>query len=953
MKSRILFALWLFLLGPALHAQNLTWLRKDSLRSIVNGVPSSEIYSLGTDAQENIYAAISNDVSSLISDSNGSIPVTNGTRGKVVVKYSPGGEVLWIRQFPFATTSVPEISVNKNGDIIFTSGVDPWTDVVFEGVSVPNETGANRVFWVKLDANGSVITWDVINLFRDEVEITSFYGAAIMEDGRFWIATTKLEENNGIEYRGTLELYGNSNVPLKSIVVNEGVFRNDIEFGDLQVVNDQLYFLVRGSGLFGKTFSSFLAAANPYQYLVRINPSDEVEEVLSVTKGDDSFINAIVHEDGTLSIIGRSLDGTFETTVGDFLVPINQRFLANIGNGNLNAVIPVPEFIVRFKPYTSDDDRMIIIGWMSDDSGPTDIADGRGNTFTIPTPANNVSSSFIAIYNKRGVLSFFDDFKVLSDPGRIFVYDAIANDNCDALYLAGMSHQAIDFDLNDSNQVVTDAASNWNSYFLAKYNNEKPRIATPDSVEVCPGDSLRFELTIFDEAADQANLRFTSDDPGFDPNALLIEGTGITRTVQVPATAIESDLLLNVRVTDVCGDFTEKEILITTVELPPPPRLSTKDEYLLCPGDTLRLWSDATGEQIWSDGNTRDTLEITTAGTFWSFQVNELGCVSANSDSLTVILADLPVVPVISTSGPLEFCEGDSVVLTASIDEGIRWSNGVTSRSLVVRESGSFSIRQVSEFCGVGDASAEVIVRVKPIPAQPLITVSGNTRFCEGGEVTLSSSSPTGNLWSTGETSQQIVVDRSGAYTVRVITDDCEGPLSDSVTVLVDEDFELTLVSDTSVCDIFNEIELIPSATLPDLDYLWSDGSTLPTLIVSEEGQYWLEVNNGTCQRRVLVSVREECFPRLFMPNAFSPNGDQENDSYGPIASRVQNFHMQIYNRWGKLLFASSAIHDTWDGTYEGVAQPVGQYTYRIVYTGFVGEEETTFVETGAFRLLR
>lgn len=79
----------------------------------------------------------------------------------------------------------------------------------------------------------------------------------------------------------------------------------------------------------------------------------------------------------------------------------------------------------------------------------------------------------------------------------------------------------------------------------------------------------------------------------------------------------------------------------------------------------------------------------------------------------------------------------------------------------------------------------------------------------------------------------------------------------------------------------------------------------------------------------------ERCFefsPSLTLPNAFSPNGDNFNDTFGVPAGVYPDFQMLIYNRWGKLVYSSRNATATWDGMIAGQEAPTGSYIYRINY---------------------
>ena len=65
------------------------------------------------------------------------------------------------------------------------------------------------------------------------------------------------------------------------------------------------------------------------------------------------------------------------------------------------------------------------------------------------------------------------------------------------------------------------------------------------------------------------------------------------------------------------------------------------------------------------------------------------------------------------------------------------------------------------------------------------------------------------------------------------------------------------------------------------------------------------------------------------MGDAFSPNGDGINDTYYvPVTnlSGVKHFHMDIFDRWGQLVYTTNDVTQGWDGTYKGTPQPEGVY---------------------------
>ncbi|MEL6654506.1 MAG: gliding motility-associated C-terminal domain-containing protein, partial [Bacteroidota bacterium] len=86
----------------------------------------------------------------------------------------------------------------------------------------------------------------------------------------------------------------------------------------------------------------------------------------------------------------------------------------------------------------------------------------------------------------------------------------------------------------------------------------------------------------------------------------------------------------------------------------------------------------------------------------------------------------------------------------------------------------------------------------------------------------------------------------------------------------------------------------------------------------------------------------ETCLPAgpiVFVPNAFSPNNDGNNDRFVIQGLFLEDYEIQIFNRWGRLIFASQNVGDSWDGTSEGRALPEGVYAFVVTGKDEFGDE--------------
>ena len=143
----------------------------------------------------------------------------------------------------------------------------------------------------------------------------------------------------------------------------------------------------------------------------------------------------------------------------------------------------------------------------------------------------------------------------------------------------------------------------------------------------------------------------------------------------------------------------------------------------------------------------------------------------------------------------------------------------------------------------------------------------------------------------------------------------------------------LDLGPDTNLCS--GPVSLV--VLIPNADYLWQDGSTDSTYLAKYPGEYYVQVTYQECRVSDTVQV-SECTYRLFFPNAFSPNGDGLNDTFHPVGNEVPDYSMNIFNRWGELLYETTSMEPGWDGTYKGKLCEPDTYVYIVIYKNLQGE---------------
>jgi gliding motility-associated-like protein len=108
---------------------------------------------------------------------------------------------------------------------------------------------------------------------------------------------------------------------------------------------------------------------------------------------------------------------------------------------------------------------------------------------------------------------------------------------------------------------------------------------------------------------------------------------------------------------------------------------------------------------------------------------------------------------------------------------------------------------------------------------------------------------------------------------------------------------------------------------------------------VTQPGKYWVSVTNACGTYADTVEIFRECEFPIYMPNAFTPNGDFLNDQWG-ISPFNKNrlIRLVVYNRWGQKLFETSNARQRWDGSYKGLPQEAGVYIYELYMTTLNGK---------------
>lgn len=258
-------------------------------------------------------------------------------------------------------------------------------------------------------------------------------------------------------------------------------------------------------------------------------------------------------------------------------------------------------------------------------------------------------------------------------------------------------------------------------------------------------------------------------------------------------------------------------------------------DNLLCEGQTATLTADVGNSFLWSTGTTTATITVTTAGIYSLTVTDANGCTSTNFSDVIVFPNPTPQI-----IGNNSICPNGVATLALSTNYLIYiWSTGSDDASVQVNNAGTYTVTVYdSNAC-----SATTAINVTPNPAATA-TLIGNDSFCEGGSTTIGVAE-TGQqyTWSTGNTSQSVVVNVAGVYTVTV--SNSLGCSSTQSMLIAMGNAPVSIQGETTIC---GDTLLVLSVT-PEYDtYIWSTGENTPTIQVGDGGTYTVTVSEATCE---------------------------------------------------------------------------------------------------------
>ena len=360
----------------------------------------------------------------------------------------------------------------------------------------------------------------------------------------------------------------------------------------------------------------------------------------------------------------------------------------------------------------------------------------------------------------------------------------------------------------------------------------------------------------------------------------------------------------------------------------------------------------------WNTGDTTETIQfIPQQSGMYSVIVSDTsGC--KNRDSVYVTVNQSPLV---NAGNDTAVCNGQTAQLSGSTTGQIfNWTPEDGLVPPIVLDP-VFNGTQTTEYIlsvtsGVNGCEGKdtVIITVNDLPSAD---ASPDTVLCDGSSYIIpATASATNTLWTPADnlndaTALNPVFNGSLTSTYAlVVTDTNQCVSTDTITITVGATPAVDAGADVEICD---DATHIMTAVSNGQVFVWSpaDGLSETNILNPTFTNYGEENNTYTLTVFDAVgctnadSVKLHVLPcNLKVPQAFTPNGDGNND-YFTVFGSLREYEIRIYNRWGEVVYSStdptelSNLSRGWDGTYKGKLQEVGTFVYYVTGVDFNGKE--------------
>ncbi|MGC6490288.1 MAG: choice-of-anchor L domain-containing protein [Flavobacteriales bacterium] len=379
----------------------------------------------------------------------------------------------------------------------------------------------------------------------------------------------------------------------------------------------------------------------------------------------------------------------------------------------------------------------------------------------------------------------------------------------------------------------------------------------------------------------------------------------------------------------------------------------------------------------WDSGQSTENISVP-AGQYILTISDANGCIG--QDTIEVISLNRPTAQI---SGGGTICEGQliniplDVQLSGQLPFLLQYTNGIdnfvdtvlfSNYTIDGNTSGTYSLLSVEDFNCSGNVSGTSIIDTYKLPTTEIL---GGGVICDGDSsqiiVNVETETLPYNLFLNNGNYNQIFTDiqqttftiyleKPAIYTVDKVIDSrgCFSTDNQGEAIISYKEFknpEITTIIDSVICPIDEPFQL--EALNPG--GVWSGkGLGLDNYFVPVNafmGTNWIYYSYpSNCNEIDSLAIELGCDLSIFIPNTFTPNGDNDNELLVIQGNNVITFEMSIYNRWGEKVFYTNDINTYWDGKLKGNTLATGTYTY--IFTAY-GKDAQILNKSGQINLIR
>jgi gliding motility-associated-like protein len=224
-----------------------------------------------------------------------------------------------------------------------------------------------------------------------------------------------------------------------------------------------------------------------------------------------------------------------------------------------------------------------------------------------------------------------------------------------------------------------------------------------------------------------------------------------------------------------------------------------------------------------------------------------------------------------------------------------------------------------------------VVTTYLTVNPNPLPDLGPDKDLCSNSSFVVTPGSFSNYLWQDRSTENTFNITAPGLFWV-MVTNSFNCSARDSIRVNSVPGPVNFLKATDSIC---NNDKLTLQALSSFNHYLWSTGESQNKIIIEAPGQYWLKVTdtNGCTGTDTITIFPKECISGIYIPTAFTPNGDGKNDYFRAIVfGKVVSFKLQVFNRFGEIVFQTTDPDKSWDGLIKGQTYSTTVFAWQCSY---------------------